>query len=151
MLLCRRIDAPLLCGLMNRNALVVKAGRYPGDVFQSAHPRYCGPPSCPATNCLCSCATLRVSVYPRRFTPKHFTTLSQWPRSLPGAELTEILAPCITYLLQLAVLRRRVILADVADRCAWVEVSTAYRALDAVLHGPPQINGMDLPSIFCTA
>lgn len=49
-----------------------------------------------------------------------------------------MLAPCIAYLLQLAVLRRRVILADVADRCAWIEVSTAYRALDAVLHGPPQ-------------
>ncbi len=46
-----------------------------------------------------------------------------------------MLAPCITYLLQLAVLRRRVILADVADRCAWIEVSAAYWALDAVLHG----------------
>ena len=48
-----------------------------------------------------------------------------------------MLTPCIAYLLQLAVLRRLVILADVADRRAWIEVSTAYRALDAVLHGPP--------------
>ncbi|EII9939658.1 hypothetical protein LHZ62_000647 [Escherichia coli] len=35
-----------------------------------------------------------------------------------------------------------------ADRSAWIEVTTAYRALDAVLHGPPQINAMDLPFVF---
>ena len=62
--------------------------------------------------------------------------------------LCVMLAPGIPYLLQLAVLRRLVILADVADRSAWIEVTTAYRALDAVLHGPPQINAMDLPFVF---
>jgi len=45
--------------------------------------------------------------------------------------------PGIAYLLQLAVLSWLVILADVAERSAWIEVTTAYRALDAVLHGPP--------------
>ena len=62
--------------------------------------------------------------------------------------LRVIFAPGVSNLLQLAVLRRLVILADVADRSAWIEVTTAYRELDAVLHGPPQINAMDLPFVF---
>lgn len=59
-----------------------------------------------------------------------------------------MLPPCIAYLLQLAILSGMVISADVAGRNPRVEVSTAYRALDAVLHGPPQINAMDLPFVF---
>ncbi len=48
-----------------------------------------------------------------------------------------MLPTCIAYLLQLAILSCLVISADVAYRCSRVEVTTAYRALDAVLHGPP--------------
>ena len=50
----------------------------------------------------------------------------------------------IAYLLQLAILSGLVISADVAGRNPRVEVSAAYRALDAVLHGPPQRAVIDL-------
>lgn len=46
-----------------------------------------------------------------------------------------MLPTCIAYLLQLAILSGLVISADVAYRRSRVEVTTAYRALDAVLHG----------------
>lgn len=46
-----------------------------------------------------------------------------------------MLPTCIAYLLQLAILGGLVISADVAGRNPRVEVTTAYRALDAVLHG----------------
>ncbi len=46
-----------------------------------------------------------------------------------------MLPTCIAYLLQLAILSGLVISADVAGRNPRVEVTTAYRALDAVLHG----------------
>lgn len=59
-----------------------------------------------------------------------------------------MLPTCIAYLLQLAILSGLVISADVTGRNPRVEVTTAYRALDAVLHGPPQINAMDLPFVF---
>ena len=55
-----------------------------------------------------------------------------------------MLPTCIAYLLQLAILGRLVIFADVAGRNPRVEVTTAYRALDAVLHGPPQRAVIDL-------
>lgn len=55
-----------------------------------------------------------------------------------------MLPPRIAYLLQLAILSGLVISADVAYRRSRVEVTTAYRALDAVLHGPPQRAVIDL-------
>lgn len=54
--------------------------------------------------------------------------------------LRVIYAPGVSNLLQLATFSCAVVFADITEGCSWVEVTAAYRALDAVLHGPPQIS-----------
>lgn len=46
-----------------------------------------------------------------------------------------MLPPGIAYLSQMMLCSVLVMLADVTHRCAWVELNTAHRALNAFLHG----------------
>lgn len=67
---------------------MVKAGRYPGDVFKVGRNRTLWATCLPNREIRCAHVdAVRVTDFPRRFTPKHFATLSQWPAPVTRTHL----------------------------------------------------------------